>query len=506
MPSPDYTFMDGFDKYGTLTGGAFLTTLSNNVGEWNSFSGSVNLLPAFVGTGMAVQISGIGSGHSNFATRTLPANYVRFIGGIYCKGPWIGGSNSAPIKLRDGTTDTLSVSINTDGSISLRRGGEGGTVIQTYSTVLLSNNEAVHIGLDAVVNNTTGSAKVYRNGVEIINVSGVDTANTANNYYNQIAIGSLNTGQLDHFFSWNYLAAGGGDAFPTTNPTIETDWGDSDDSIDTTTSITYIGDRDYNSSYGGFQGTNEINLRRVYADTSGDLTGVAWMTNTTSVTPQWKVCCYADSAGEPGALLAQSASVTGVTSGLMSANFTAPLAITAGTYYWIGTHANAAIQQLRYDGALSNTARTRTVTYATGLPNPFGSTTTDTEVVMIGLVTSGVSPKVAAVNNTIPFSSAYNEMVAVNDEDLYGFPTLPSTPSAIYSVAVKAWALRTDVAPRTIDLLSKSGTTTGSGSAPGQTPSTAGGWVSSYFNTDPNTGLPWTGNLSGVKHGIKIAS
>ena len=66
-------------------------------------------------------------------------------------------------------------------------------------------------------------------------------------------------------------------------------------------------------------------------------------------------------------------------------------------------------------------------------------------------------------------------------------PPLSLSPSAIHSVTVKSYMLRTDAGARTIDLVSQVSGTDYTGSNPGFTPAASPAWAASYFRRDPST-------------------
>lgn len=93
------------------------------------------------------------------------------------------------------------------------------------------------------------------------------------------------------------------------------------------------------------------------------------------------------------------------------------------------------------------------------------------------------------------------------DEDLYSYPALLNAATAVYTVAVRGNIKRSDTGARTIDLRLKSNTTTSSGSNAGQTPGTTYGWLSSYFDADPNGNIAWTDTaVNSAVAGPKVAS
>jgi hypothetical protein len=102
---------------------------------------------------------------------------------------------------------------------------------------------------------------------------------------------------------------------------------------------------------------------------------------------------------------------------------------------------------------------------------------------------------------------SYNFSSTVGNEDLFTFPNLTITPSAIYTVEVLGLASRSDTGARTVDLRAKSVSTTSSGNTTGISYPTSFGWAGSQFKTDPNTGIAWGApGVNAGKYGLKVAS
>ena len=135
---------------------------------------------------------------------------------------------------------------------------------------------------------------------------------------------------------------------------------------------------------GGTKGTLTADFKRVCkyaADASRDVAEVwAWLRRTDlNLSQTIKAVIYADSAGQPGALLGTSAEVlfsAPKTDGAFT-RFTFPttVAVTSGTSYWIGliSGQTGAATEVAYDVAAS--FRSLADTYADGAANPFGTPT-----------------------------------------------------------------------------------------------------------------------------------
>src|SRR3990167_2084741 len=137
------------------------------------------------------------------------------------------------------------------------------------------------------------------------------------------------------------------------------------------------------STVGGTKGSLTANVKRVAkytADANRDVAEVwAWLRGDGSVASQViKAVIYADSAGEPGALLGTSAEVTfsaETTAGaFVQFTFATPVAVTSGTSYWLGriSGETAPHTEIAWDAG-SGAYRWQTDTYSDGPSNPFGT-------------------------------------------------------------------------------------------------------------------------------------
>lgn len=512
MALPDFSFTEGFDKYGPV---GKTVVAADVAGEWSQVNvgsnGANTLVASLMGNGCAMRLYGTGGSVHPMFIRNLPATYARCVGGFY----YSNTLNNGPSGITFGDTNTAQVTIGVDstGFIRVYRGWVDGTIIAT-SLQSVTAGGINCIEYDITIHNTTGIIKVWLNGVlTSLNLTGQNTRSSANNYYNQVWIsgragsGFLTDTTFDHMYSWCYTSSGGSETPALTNPIVETQFGTSDDSSNWNVGAHAIQDKYYYVSTTDAPGANQIALRRVVADATGNIDSLRMIPAGTSATAKFKAVLYADSSSAPGSLIATGTEVTGCTSGTaLSLPFASGQAVTSGTAYWIGfiTDTSVAIQCNSSTGVGYKKANT----YSSGPPSPAGSgfSTTNSNWNILAIM-SGVTTKYTQEDENPTLDDlSYNYSSTTNDQDLYNFPALSATPTVIYSVAVKGRVTKTDSGARTLDLRTKSGATTSSGSAAGQAPSLTYNYIASYFNTDPNTGVAWTGSLSGLKHGIKVAS
>ncbi len=98
-------FWDGFDKYGPLNA---TTSVSSMGSEWTSLPSNSGLFVAGRFTNsLALQIS-----YGNTASRALPGNYPRLIGGVAMQSNL---NNNSGVQFADAGTNQCSLGFNSQG-------------------------------------------------------------------------------------------------------------------------------------------------------------------------------------------------------------------------------------------------------------------------------------------------------------------------------------------------------------------------------------------------------
>lgn len=514
MADPDYTIIDGFDKYfqeldviwdGT-TSAAQPPTGWDKVfdGEWTFSNGIGNALYTRAPIGVA---RGYSIGMNGTLYRSLPATYARAVGGVCWK------TDIAPANLQAefGIAGShLTIQWATDGNLYLRRGNGAGTIIGTAAGAMipLISGSTHFISWDVEPKNTGGSAKVWIDGTLVINYSG-DTTSSATDGVNYVTLYGANSGQFhDHYYCDFYTTGGGSETPFLTNPVVYTDNPDSDSAVAFTPGTTMLGDAASFDWSTGNSGTNVTKLQRVLCKASGNLTDIYVLPWGSSATVKTKCAVYADSAGSPATLLGTSNEVTGLTQySPKQVTFGTPVALTAGNYYWIAMRTDTSVAFLTRRvsglGGLQYTA-----TYATAFANPAASLAASSEFVMWGVI-SGATVR-ADILDVLNYSTqyAYNYSATAGQEDLFNVAALPGTPTGVHHVAIKTFSYRSDAGARTVDMRLKSGASTYSGSMTGITPNALQpNWIGTNFRKDPNGNIAWTkANLDASKFGYKLVT
>jgi hypothetical protein len=502
-------FIEGFDKYGAvnLAGGAINPYLS---GDWTTVSGSGSqLVGGLSATGYALQLA-----VNTTLSRTFAANYGRLIGGMRFSAN-LASNPCGGIQFNDASGNQCGIGVNNTGTISLRNGSwSSGTVLGT-STVSVAANSTHYLEWD-ITFSATGAYQLWLDGISIISGTG-NTKTTVNNYCNvfQPISGTTigNSFIIDDLYLFDNTGTQNNAAL-LSSPRVETEFPSADAAVQFgfgAAAVGYFGVPRNAGFYGG-GGTNSLYVVPVVPTRAGTLNSISFTPGASNGAVNLRPVVYADSGGNPGALLVTGSTVTGVTNGVITTlPLTTPQALTAGTRYWLGTIQDILVTNLYqiYDG--SNVGRWVGNTFSAGPPATFpttGVSVGQNTIQYWGNVTgTGVNFYEVNQNNPPPGALSYVFDTVVGHEDLYAMPSLSATPAAIYAVAVKAYCAKSDSGARTVSMRMLSGATDSGGSLTGQTPATTYGWMASYFPTDPNTGAAWTVTaLNAAQCGFRIDS
>jgi len=98
-------------------------------------------------------------------------------------------------RIRDGSTNQIYLTLNTDGSIAVK----SGTTLATTSTGLIVPGQWCHMQLSVTINDSTGSFVFKINNVTVASDTNVDTKVSANAYANQIFLWNQNNSVTTKF-------------------------------------------------------------------------------------------------------------------------------------------------------------------------------------------------------------------------------------------------------------------------------------------------------------------
>lgn len=511
MATPDYIFTEGFDRYGPV---GYVPTLADFTGEWNSV-GTVVIAAALTGSGYAFTINS-GGNSSNAMTKTLPGNYARSVGGV-CIQPTMSNISSFPgVTFYDGVTAQFSIRFNSTGTISVVRGSIAAAAFAT-SVESITPGTPHFLEWDITFHNTLGIIKIWLDGtLTTLNLTGQDTCATANNYFNGFGPSAAGNGGgsaqgiYDHLYLWNYLASGGSETPALSNPVIETQFPAADNTVNFTIGQDVLGEGYRITTTAAAPAANSLVLRKLTPDENGTLNSVSIVPNATSATAKVTPVVYADNGlgTAPAGLLSAGPEVVGLAAGVVTTlPLTTPQAMAAHAAYWVGYITDTSVSMRLFDTTASGYRAANT--YTSGVPNPAPAMTGGQGTWLIWGNYVPTTLHYTQLNTGVLLGDlSYNYSSTVNQVENFSFPGLSTTPSIIYSVAVKVVMEKSDAGARTVDIQTTSGAATSTGNqGAGISIATSYTTYSTYHVTDPNTGVGWTSGAVGAAiHGIKIAS
>lgn len=486
-------FWDGFDKYGLANAAMSSSTMG---GEWTGLPPNFGGLVAGRFTGsVALQIS-----YGQSATRSLPANYPRLIGGVAIQSTL---SNNSGILFADAGTNQCSIGITAQGKIVLWQGGLGGTQIAISSNAITANSWH-YLEWDLTFA-ATGAYTVWLDGAQVFTGTG-NLKSSSNAYANTVALSGYACNFDDMYLFDNTGTANNavrGDS------RVETLFPTADASVSFTPGQGVIGAY-YNlaGSSSSISG-NTLFLRRYIPSVGGMLANVCVLPQGSAASANFRPVVYADNAGSPGTLLSTGAQVTGATTGTtIIMPLTTAQTLVAGAAVWLGYMCDTTISMSRQDNSSYPTSAgySASVTYTSGAPSTAPSMSSGQVSLQIWGTVTGIASNFGEINQAQAGGDlSYVASNTVGQEDRYAFASLSSSPSNIAGVKVSALVRKSDSGSRTVSVQLKSGSTEVAGSA--QAPGTSYTYLNAYFDNDPNTGAAWTASgVNSLTAGAKIAS
>jgi hypothetical protein len=145
-------------------------------------------------------------------TRTLPVSGNTLVVGHAVKISAFSASQLATGGPRLAGAAQLTLEISSTGYMQVIRGSSTGTVLGTATTGQLTLNTYYYIELKAVIHPTAGSAIVRVNGVDVLNLTGVNTAGTGSAGWDAYALHCGNAGTVTLQLDDLYVFDGSGSA------------------------------------------------------------------------------------------------------------------------------------------------------------------------------------------------------------------------------------------------------------------------------------------------------
>jgi hypothetical protein len=480
-----YCFGDSFDLYATTP------ELGN--GYWDSNAAGYIFQPGRF-TGQCVQFSSSGA-----LTKISGVNdAVHHIICAFRQTSVISGATlCAYFQLFDGATAQCSISFRQDGAILLQAGAPGGTTLATYTGAFPAANTWYAFEMEVVINNTTGSFTVRRNGntSNDFTLGSLNTrGGTANNYANRLLFGSgsgVATQQMDDVL-WRSDAssvAWAGDIrcyvrMPASDASTQFARSPSPAPISVALSST-VSDPTGTARYVPFT-----------ASYTGTVATIA-MFFSVGFTGNCKLTIFADSVNNPGAILGSATTITNPVTGSNTFTFGTPVAVTRGTVYWVGVSHD--VTAVLNTGATNNSRTSTTVAYASF---PTASPAVNAGQNQFASITN-ITPTVSAefVNETLQDgTTSYVYDSTVSDADFYNIAGIGVTPASVIAVTTRGFIEKSDAGTRSGAVQLKSGATTVQSASLAL--STSFVWLFRTDTVDPNTSAAWTpANVNSVQIG-----
>lgn len=509
---------EGFEKYGPIGAYIFNSSTTSDlytavVAEWNV--GNVSGTSSLATVAGTVSPIAFRFASSALLSKNLPANYPTLIFGFRITSDLT--ATSSGITLSDGGTAQVTVQLNTSGKIEVRRGGAAGTLLATSTQSVIANTSH-YIEGSITINSTTGAYSIYLDGViTSLSATGQNTQSSANAYANAITLFQNGISGQYAVFDDFYLFDNTGSA----NNAVRGDsvvmplFPNSDNSIQFTNGQGLIGYWWDGRGTSGVFGGGKLILTKITPTSNCHLTAVQIYpnSNSTDITIKNQGVVYADNgSGIPGALLGSSPEVVGMTGGVpLVLTLSSSVSLTAGAHYWLGSFSSSTNNEnynIPYPLANDPQASSwQNVTYGPSPPATAPGMNALTYTMSCAGIVTSPSSNAFDVNGIPPSTTAYVDSSTPGQMDLYNTAGLTNNPTSIASIKLSMWAYKSDTFTRTMDLALRSGSTTGKGSASGFALSTSPAYFSSYFDTDPASGLAWTTlGVNNAKIGCDIAS
>jgi len=404
------------------------------------------------------------------------------------------------LQFRDTTNVQCTVAFCGDNAIRVYSGTTAGTLLSTLTSAFTSATWDSYQG-KIVINNTTGSVEIRKNGsvTPIINISGVNTrAGSTNAYANQIAFSSTGAGGVLFDIDDIWLNSDNG-AAPTSWP------GDvrcvvsmvaSDSSVAFAKSPNPASVTPFTANSTSSKATGLGIMGAFTAGFTGTISS-AIVQVTTGGTGNLKAAVY-DSTRST--VLATSNAVANPVAGPNTITFGTPLSVTKGTVYYLAVDTDF------------------TIVYSVGSTGGFTFTTAYASFPAAGPATaSGVCPTftisiVPTLSNefvsdpTQDGDTSYVYSSTVAQEDKYGIAALTVTPASIIGVAPFVMWKKSDSGARTGTVSVTANASADTGQVVGATPSLSYVYNQRFMPLDP-TGAAWTtANVNTMLLGLTVAS
>jgi hypothetical protein len=443
-----YIFGDGFDCYAAIA-----DTIAGYWDTSGTFVGNTLIAGRFAG-GQAVRIGGAGG--TTFLTKSSGVNdgVHHLVCAHYNTGTLSGTSANLYLQLLDGVTNQCCVVFRSDGAILLTSGGPTGTTLATYTGAVSAQNTWFAFEFEVVINNTTGSFTVRKNGntSNDFTLGSLNTrGGTANNYANKLTIG-VQVSPTGFMYLDDLLWRSDAASVPFVGDIrCYTRMPASDAGVQFARSPSPATASTPAQSTTSSKAANLGIMGPFTAPYSGTIASAS-VSLLTGGTGNMKAAIY---DATRTTVLATSNAVVNPVSGANAITFGTPLTVTKGTVYHFATDQDTTlVYNVNGAGGWSFTT-----TYASF---PAASPTL-TSGANSPVATLTITPTISAefVNETLQDgTTSYVYDATVNDQDLYALAALTPQPASVVAVTTRAFVQKSDAGTRTGTVQIKSGGTT----------------------------------------------
>lgn len=498
-----YFFGDGWDLY---------TQITDCGGYWDStFGGGVSLALSASGRFSGSRgLTAISFSATPYITKTSSVNdAVHHIVVAAQQASALSGTQAGIyFTLFDGATAQCTVAFRSDGAMILTSGGPAGTTLATYTGAVAAINTWYGFEVEVVINNTTGSFTVRKNGntSNDFSLGSLNTRASANNYANKIGVGmNWNSagGQTIDDFLWRSDAsavAWAGDVRCFTRMPL------ADSAVQFTRSGSVV-------PLTPFVGTASVNMilntarYSPFVATCDGTVGTASVALAAGYTGNMKCTLFNNSGSNtPGTVLASATAISNPVIGNNTFTFSSPPILTRGTTYWIGFGSDTSLANTWNmpgisAGAYSNSAASSNTTYAAF---PVASPTLTLTGQQANIFTVNITPTTLAnadfVSEVVQDAAASYVYSSTNGQaDLYTLGAISATPTTIIGVTTRGLFQKSDAGTRNATVQLKSGGTTVQGTSTAL-PAGSWQWIARNDLVDPATGVAWT--ATGVNNAL----
>jgi hypothetical protein len=501
-----FFFGDGFDLYATM---------ADITGYWDASSvnaSSSNIVAGRFTGSRAINASGGGASRFEKASGSNDAVH-HIVLAIQQTQALSGTQLNNFFTFFDGATAQCSVVFRNDGTILLTSGGPGGTILATYANAVLLVNTWYAFEFEVVINNTTGSIAVRKNGNPSNDffLGSLNTRASANNYANKIQFGQSFGGSspqnVDDLLWRSDVASvpwiGDVRCFtrrPLTDVSVQFSRSTLPNNVQMwgATGITNA------------LSANQCEYIQIIPTYSGLITSISVAcTNGGGGTGHVKMAIFSSANNTVGTLLATSNEVTNPGNAIIPFTFPTPARVVAGQPYWVAINQDASIT---YNVINSSSAGVSVITltspaYASWpVSNPGGTIAT---INVPGLLTITYTPGFNADCVSDPQQdggATYIFDSTVGHADLYTISSIPTVPANIFGVITRGFFQKNDAGTRNAAVQLKSGAATVQGASTALN-TAIWGWLYRTDLVDPATGVAWTpGGVNNVNIGPVVTA